>query len=389
LKKFLNQRRLILIRNRDMLLLLKNVLIILCVVLAGALGVLFFEYKADLGGDNVIKNFFDAIWWSLVTITTVGYGDLYPVTFWGRIIGIIFILLGFIAFSTFTAFIASTFIDKKIKESKGLGNIKGKNHIMICGWNNSAYRILDLIMKIKGKDVPTVILVNEKDEGFINSMHNRYNQLDLKFIKGDFTNQDIFQKGSLKEAKHLIFLYDESQPQGTPSDERTIIAAHNISYMKIKGRITLQLKDRKYLPNIRREKIQNVVIFDEVGGNLLANSTFNPSVPDFIQEALKFEDGKGFKEIDIPSEFYGKTYRELFDNLREKQENILLGIVSIQPEFSIDEILSDDTSNIDQFIKRQFELSGRKLKKDEAKNYIKIKPADDYVIQSSDKAIVI
>ena len=41
------------------------------------------------GGD--IKNFFDAIWWSLVTITTVGYGDLVPKTFWGRIIGIVFI----------------------------------------------------------------------------------------------------------------------------------------------------------------------------------------------------------------------------------------------------------------------------------------------------------
>ncbi|MFC1887443.1 potassium channel family protein [Candidatus Cloacimonadota bacterium] len=378
-----------LIRNRDILLLLKNILIIIFVILAGALGVLFFEYKANVVGDNVIKDFFDAIWWSLVTITTVGYGDLYPVTFWGRIIGIVFILLGFIAFSTFTAFIASTFIDKKIKESKGLGNIKGKNHIMICGWNNSAYRILDLIMKIRGKEVPTVILVNEMDEGFINSLHNRYNQLDIKFIKGDFTNQEIFQKGSLKDAKHLIFLYDESLPHGTPSDERTIIAAHNISYLKIKGKITLQLKDRKYLPNIRREKIQNVVIFDEVGGNLLATSTLNPSVPDFIQEALKFDDDKGFRETDIPSEFYGKTYRELFDNFREKKDLILLGIVSIQPEFSIEEVLSDDTSSIDQFIKRQFELSGRKLKKEDAKNYIKIKPADDYVIQSTDKAIVL
>jgi len=302
LKNILKRRRSFLIRNRNVVLLLKNIFIILCFVLAGALGVLFFEHNVTPGGDNIIKTFTDAIWWSLVTITTVGYGDLYPVTFWGRIIGIVFILLGFIAFSTFTAFVASTFIDKKIKESKGLGKIKDKNHIMICGWNNSAYRILDLIMKIKGKEIPTIILINEMEEGFINSLQNRYSQLDLKFIKGDFTNQEIFQKSNLKDASHLIFLYDESLPQGTPSDERTIIAAHNISFYKIKGKITLQLKDSKYLPNIQREKIQNVVIFDEVGGNLLANSTLNPSVPDFIQEALKFEDNKGFREVDIPGE---------------------------------------------------------------------------------------
>jgi len=197
------------------------------------------------------------------------------------------------------------------------------------------------------------------------------------------------QKGNLKEAKHLIFLYDESLPIGSPSDERTIIASHNISYLKLKGKITLQLKDRKYLPNIRHEKIQNVVIFDEVGGNLLANSTLNPSVPDFIQEALKFDNDKGFRELSISSEFIGKTFQELSMNLKEKKNLILLGIVSIQPEFSIEEVLSDDTSNIDQFIKRQFELSGKKLKKEDARNYIKIKPAEDYVIQATDKAIVL
>jgi len=386
LKKFIKRKRSLIRRNREMIMLFKNIMIILGVVLAGALGVLLFEYKAD---GNKILDFFDAIWWSLVTITTVGYGDVYPVTFWGRIIGIVFIILGFIAFSTFTAFIASTFIDKKIKESKGLGNIKEKNHIMICGWNNSAHRILDLIMKIKGKEIPTIILVNELDEGFIPSLQNKYNQLDLKFIKGDFTNQEILQKGNLKEAKHLIFLYDESLPIGSPSDERTIIASHNISYLKLKGKITLQLKDRKYLPNIRHEKIQNVVIFDEVGGNLLANSTLNPSVPDFIQEALKFDNDKGFRELSISSEFIGKTFQELSMNLKEKKNLILLGIVSIQPEFSIEEVLSDDTSNIDQFIKRQFELSGKKLKKEDARNYIKIKPAEDYVIQATDKAIVL
>ena len=60
------------------------------IVLAGAIAVLAVEYNNP---NSVIKDFFDAIWWSLVTITTVGYGDLVPITFWGRIIGIIFIVL--------------------------------------------------------------------------------------------------------------------------------------------------------------------------------------------------------------------------------------------------------------------------------------------------------
>ncbi|MBN1327532.1 MAG: ion transporter [Candidatus Cloacimonetes bacterium] len=370
--------------DRNVILLLKNIFILIMVILAGAIGVLFFEHKTGL-----IKSFFDAIWWSLVTITTVGYGDVYPITFWGRLIGIVFILLGFIVFSTFTAFVASNFIDKKIKERKGLSNITEKNHILISGWNNACYKILDFINKRNQKNPPAIVLVNELEEGDISSLQNNYPELSIRFIKGDFTNLEIMVKANVEDASHIILLYDESKPNIPPSDERTIIAFHNLDDLKLKGLINVQLKEKKYLPNIRGERIKNIVIFDDVGGNLLANATMNPSVPDFLQEALKFNEEKGFREIEIPREFISKNFAELSSFLKEKNNQILLGIVSVQPEFSIGKILSDDMSSIDQFIKRQFEQSGKKMQVKEFRSHIKIKPEDDYIIQETDKAIVL
>lgn len=356
------------------------------VVLVGAIAVLAAEFN---NSNSMIKDFFDAIWWSLVTITTVGYGDLVPITFWGRIIGIIFIFLGFTIFSIFTAFIASSFIDKKIKERKGLNKITEKNHILICGWNNSTKKILDYISRLDPSEIPNIVLVNELDEGGFSSLQNHYPDLQIKFIIGDFTNQEILLKANIKDAKHIILLFDESKANSIPSDERTIIAAHNIAYMKLKGKISIQLHDEKYLPNIRREKISNVVIYDNLGGNLLGNSTINPAIPDFIQEVLKSADGKGFKEILVPSAFVNKPFEELSKFLREERNLIVLGIVSVLPEVSIEEIISDDSSSIDQFIKSQFEQSGKKFETDKAKNRVKLKPEYDYIIQDTDKAIVL
>ena len=372
-------------KNRHILQLLKNIILICLVILVGAIAVLAVEYNNP---DSVIKDFFDAIWWSLVTITTVGYGDLVPKTFWGRIIGIVFIFLGFTLFSTFTAFVASNFIDKKIKERKGLNKIIDKNHILICGWNNSAKKILDFISKLDPTEIPNTVLVNELTEDDFSSLQNNYPDLQLKFIKGDFTNQEILLKANIKEAKNIILLFDKSKANSSPSDERTIIASHNISYMKLKGKISIQLQDEKYLPNIRREKISNVVIYDNLGGNLLANSAINPSIPDFVQEVLKATDGKGFKEIQIPAAYVNKPFEELSTFLREERNLIILGIVSVFPEVSIEEIISDDSSSIDQFIKSQFELSGKKFKTDQAASHIKLKPENDYLIQDTDKAIV-
>ncbi len=372
--------------DRHLSRIVKYSLIIFFVIIAGAVGILLFEYGNEQGN---IKNSFDAIWWALVTITTVGYGDLVPVTFWGRIIGIIFILMGFIIFSIFTAFIASSFIDRKIKEGRGMSNIKDRQHILICGWNASVLKILDFLKKVNTREKNPIVLLNELDEGRISTIINHYPQLDLKYICGDYTNQEILIKANAKEAKHIILLCDESKANTIPSDERTIIASHNINFLKIKGKVSLQLKDQKYAQNIRNRDIQNVVIFDEIGGTILATSTLNPVIPEFIQEALNFKDGRGFSQVDIPHEFVSKTFLELFSYFKEKKELILLGIVSMQPEFSIDNVLSDDTSAIDQFIKKQFELSKKKLKLEETKSLIKIKPENSYVIQETDQAIVI
>lgn len=60
-----------------------------------------------------IKTAEDALWWSYVTITTVGYGDKYPVTTEGRIIAVALMTVGVGLFGTFTGFLASLFVADK------------------------------------------------------------------------------------------------------------------------------------------------------------------------------------------------------------------------------------------------------------------------------------
>ena len=69
------------------------------------------EVETDANGN--IKTAEDAIWWSYVTITTVGYGDKFPITTEGRIIGAILMTTGVGIFGTFTALVSSWFIDRK------------------------------------------------------------------------------------------------------------------------------------------------------------------------------------------------------------------------------------------------------------------------------------
>jgi voltage-gated potassium channel len=65
-----------------------------------------FTVAEDVGVDGRVASFADALWWSLATITTVGYGDIYPVTTAGRIVGGFTMVIGISTFALVTAKIA-------------------------------------------------------------------------------------------------------------------------------------------------------------------------------------------------------------------------------------------------------------------------------------------
>lgn len=80
---------------------------VLFVVLFGSVFTLIFEIDAP--GANIVS-YGDAVWWGFVTVTTVGYGDFYPVTVAGRIVAVFIMFTGAAAVGAVTAAVASRFI---------------------------------------------------------------------------------------------------------------------------------------------------------------------------------------------------------------------------------------------------------------------------------------
>ncbi len=95
------------VENRAGNALLTVVFLVFCVLEFGSLAVLGAEQYAP--GAN-ITNPSSALWWAYVTITTVGYGDRYPVTNLGRLIGILVMTAGVGLFGTLSGFLANTFL---------------------------------------------------------------------------------------------------------------------------------------------------------------------------------------------------------------------------------------------------------------------------------------
>ena len=146
-------------------------------------------------------------WWAIVTMTTVGYGDYSPSSPLGRLFAIVIMFIGISLVSMLTASISSIFVAQNIREGKGLKKLNLTDHIVLCGWNPSAMRIIESIYDrmIKGS-IKELILVNELEEKDVAQVKSKFPNMPINFVAGDFTHEEVLLKANVVKAKSRFLL---------------------------------------------------------------------------------------------------------------------------------------------------------------------------------------
>ena len=89
-------------------------------IIFGSIAVLEFEKQSS---DASIRTPGRALWWTVVTISTVGYGDYYPVTLGGQVVASMLIVMGIGLFGVFTAVMAKWFLEQDVEEASEEGKM--------------------------------------------------------------------------------------------------------------------------------------------------------------------------------------------------------------------------------------------------------------------------
>ena len=342
----------------------------------------------QLEGIREITHDLNPFWWAFVTMTTVGYGDFAPKTTSGRVLAVFIMYGGILMTALLTASISSIFVAKRIREDKGLEKLNIIHHILVCGWNKNANRILDSLLSLSGNKKMDIVLINEESEDAMAAIKNKYRNQNFKFVRGDFTRETILERANLKGASTAIILPIESLEAGSHPDEKTILATLTIKTLAPSVRVVAYLTERENLTHIKRANADEVILSDDFGAYMVASHVMEPGVPQTIEALLDSHSTSHFHRTDIPSEFVGKPYTELFNYFREKHGWVLVSTFSEEEQIGIGEILSSDTSALDAFIERKLKEAGHSLT-EESKTSVIVNPGQDYVITENEKAIVV
>lgn len=357
------------------------------IIFFGAVGLYLLDgYYRGKGTSGIL----DTLWWALVTITTVGYGDVVPHSTLGRIVGLILMLSGVVLVSLFMATIASIFVERKIKEGEGLETLKEKDQIVICGWNQNGERVIEgILIHDKNSNYP-IVLVNELEKDAVESIQYKYRERGIHFIRGNFVKEDVLARANIFRAKAVIMLADISHGHSLEkADERTIFGAMAIKSVAPKVRICAELINQENKEYLLRANVDEIVIRGESNGSLLASASIEPGFLSMIKALINNEDDNKLWGVEIPSKYVERPCRELSKYFKERWQGLLIALLRERKGIQLEDILSHDVTVIDEFIKRKFEESGKDFFGRTEKIDIIINPPDDFLVEAHDRAVVI
>tara|TARA_B100001245_G_scaffold223134_1_gene195895 strand:+ start:943 stop:2067 length:1125 start_codon:yes stop_codon:yes gene_type:complete len=327
-------------------------------------------------------------WWAIVTMTTVGYGDFYPTTPAGRIFAVLIMFMGISLVSLLTASISSIFVARKIREGKGLEQLNLTHHLIMCGWNPNGERILDSIQHLSGGIKRDLVLINEMNEEDVTQLKNRYRKIRIHFVSGDFTQEEILNRASIIDADTVIVIPNTTGSEVATYDEKTIFATLTIKSMDPSIRVIAYLLDRVNLTHIKRADADEVVVGDDFSAHIVASHVVDPGVPQIANQLMESNSNSRFKRVEIPSQFVGKSYDQLFDHFRKKDGSLLIGVFAEDENLGIGAILSSDASALDNFIERRLKEGGISLQEESKINMV-VNPRKGYTLKEGQRAIVI
>ncbi|MBI9105459.1 MAG: potassium channel protein [Spirochaetales bacterium] len=242
---------------------------------------------------------FEAIWMTITTVLTIGYGDLIPVTEGGRIFAMVLVPLCIVLFTYFMGQIISLMVEMNISTQKRSRRMEKKikrlsRHIIICGLDTMTLIVIDKMLQEK-KDFVLI----EPDETIAEPFIDKYS-----IVIGDPCEDDVLLRAGIEKAEGLITARTDAE------NVLIIITARELNPGIL---ITSSAEKVQSESKLRKAGADRVINPERIGGTRMALSVLKPTAVDYMDKVFA-SDSENFRIEEIflsaGSKLVGKSIKE-------------------------------------------------------------------------------
>jgi voltage-gated potassium channel len=263
-----------------------------------------------------------AVWYVVATLTTVGYGDVVPVTYWGRMIGIIFLLSSLGVYGFIIGQIANFMSTLKEHKELGLNGTSFKNHVVMVGWNDFGQSVISHLIGA-GKQVAVIT----KDRPSIDIIREYYTHDQVYILYSDYNNFDLLEKANIRMASIVFINFND--------DTEKLVYIINIKKHFSDLHYVVTLDNGNLKSTFHHAGVTYAISKNEISSKLLASYIYEPDVAIFSEELLAYaheEDEYDMKQVVVKPDnpYAGVFYEKAFFDLKKLYNVVLIGLVKTQ-----------------------------------------------------------
>jgi len=273
-----------------------------------AIGVFGYMYLSN-------ATFVDALYMTVITIATVGFGEIHPLDEREKLFTIFLILMSIVSLGyaarILTEYIASGELFEKLKFKKVQKKIEGlSQHAVVCGYGRNGKQA---VTKLKKFNKSLIIIENDPER--ITELEKD----DLLCIQGDATIDEVLIRAGIEKAASLITTL--------PSDADNLYVVLSSRQLNQKLTIVSRASNDSSDNKLRIAGANNVIMPDKLGGDHMASLLVTPDIVEFVDKlSVVSENATNLEEIfveDLPKEFLSKSISDL--DLRKKTGCTVIG----------------------------------------------------------------
>jgi len=253
---------------------------LILVVVTLLIGILGYRFIAEY-------EWIDAVYMTVITITTVGFGEVQPLTMEAKLFTVILILCSVVivgyAISIITEYILSrnTYDTLKLKKvQKQINQLS--DHIIVCGYGRSGRQAVE---KLRAYNRPFVVI--DKDEEVI----QRYEDRNILFIRGNANEDEVLLEAGVDRAKTLI--------AALPDDADNLFVVLSARQLNKKLKIISRAEYETSQKKLKLAGADNVIMPNRIGGDHMASLVVVPDLIEFLDNlsVVGEEDSINVEEI--------------------------------------------------------------------------------------------
>jgi voltage-gated potassium channel len=250
--------------------------------------------------------------WGVQTI--LGQGDSSYVTSpVGWVVGWFFSLFGVAIIGTITGALVALVIDFLLKEGQGLGAAGYRDHIVVCGWNQTAR---DLIDELRGDEYRSrVVVLAQADKNPAGD--------GVYFVNGDSTDTDALERAGIREARSALIFPAEAS---NDADMHSILTIMAIEALAPQVRTVAEVNNPRHVDHFRRARVDEVLVTSRLASRLLARSALYPGLTELVTDMVSGGDGSELYRVTLPEAYLGLTIDDVSRRLRAEHRATLLAV---------------------------------------------------------------